>query len=148
MAVTVMNQSGQEMRGDVFRFLDLSSAQFRRAVLTDFAFEFCDLSKADFRNAQLTRTRFENCQFIEPNFAGAQLDDCNIEVIDGRLAGRGYVAIASQTGLQIGCAAFSWAMARDMCQRDLLRMDRRDAVAWWERFGAQILHIGRRRQWV
>jgi uncharacterized protein YjbI with pentapeptide repeats len=140
--------SDKNLVGETFTDLDFCRALFRRTALTQCIFRRCDLRFADFRNAKLVRCVFEDCKFEKPEFAGAVLEGCNIEVMDGRTGPLGYVAVIGPAGLQIGCTAFSWPLATAMQPRDLLRMDKRNAVNWWGRFGVDLIEIGKRRKWV
>lgn len=140
--------SDQTITGHTFKHADLSEAKFRRAVLIDCTFECCDMRFADFLKATLIRCQFVDCKWERPEFTGATLKDCNIDVVDGRLGQLGYVAVLTEKGLQVGCTGFTWDLASNMEQRDLLKMDKRNAVNWWARFGNRLLEAGRARKWV
>lgn len=143
-----MIYADQTFTDHVFDGLDLSRANFRRAVLVRCRFIECNMQRATFDGAALTDCEFDGCDLRRLDLSVATVTGGNLSMHDGRFFGRDFLYLMTPEGAWAGCAFEPWGSIRRIGQTRLLRLGGRHAFEAAQRNRDKLVEIAISEGWL
>ena len=126
------------------RFSGISHCAFYNCTFIGCIFDDCCISRTSIVGSKFVG----GCSWRNIRIIGkCDVSDCNVEILNLKVGGRGYVAVLNKGGAFIGCLFKRWSEL-DQGVREQVKSDGRNAVNWWRLNKSIFEKTARDRGWI
>lgn len=138
---------GQSFRREVFQGENFS--RISHCTFEDCVFHNCNFDRCVIARTTISGGKFNlGCSFRHVKLLGKNsFYRNNIEILDLRIAGRGYIVVMNKNGATIGCIFKKWTELQQG-QKDQIKADGKNAVHWWKKYKPTFETIAKERGWI